>query len=171
MIRIVSYIFLLTLLSTTVSFGQKKLNSSLYNYTVIIPDSLIETTDPGNDSEKTYFDDVSGIVLMITGRDGIYDNSNSYMNCSKKDLERQLKDYQGDSTLKLISCSKSKYYTAEAVTLQFETHVLPQGFNRCLIYFIHHKNKEIQFSFMYDKADINSSIAYIDGIMHTLKLF
>jgi hypothetical protein len=152
------------------ALGQKTLQNKLYHYVLIAPDSLIETTESGNDTEKTYYDNVSGVILMITGREGIFRNTEGYMSCSKQNLERELKDYQGDSTLILISCENSKYYTEEVAILHFETKMLAEGFNRCMIYFVHHKNKEIQFSFMYDKADDKAGMAYIDKIMKTLQL-
>lgn len=167
--KITSLFFLLIAFSIT-AFAQKELKSTVYNYSMMVPDSMNETTEQGNDSERTFYDNISGMVLLITVREGIFDNPDRYMNCSKKDLERELKNFEGDPTLTIISCDKSKYYPNEAVVLQFETSILPKGYNRCVIYFIHHRNKEMQFSYMFDKADNVSSIAYIDKVMQTLKL-
>ncbi len=172
MLRLLRYscLLLCCITFTVFAFGQKKLNSSLYQYTLTVPDSLMETTEPGNDSEKTFYDNVSGVVMMVTGRAGIFENASGYMNCSKKNLETELKDYQGDSTLRLISCDQSKHYSKEVVILHFETKALPEGFNRCMMYFVHRSDKEVQFSFMYDKENDKTSVVYIEKIMQTLQL-
>ncbi|HXS37785.1 MAG TPA: hypothetical protein VN721_13865 [Flavipsychrobacter sp.] len=155
-----------------VSFAQKTINSDLYRYTLVIPNSLLRTADSIHDieSDREYYDSTIGILLFITARDGIFTNTKHYIDCSKEDLEKELKAYQSDPALKLIECSRSKYFPDKIVMLHFETSVLPAGFNRCIVYFVHHYGKEIQFSFMYNKANEELSLEYIDHVMQSLAL-
>jgi hypothetical protein len=153
-----------------ISYSQQLLTDSRHHYQLTLPDSLIEMRDEGNDSDRTFYDNTSGVVLLITAREGIYANPEGYINCSKKNLETELKNYQGDSTLKLISCEKAPIYPNDVIKLHFETKILPQGFNRCVIYFVHHAREDIQFSFMYDKAYETKSMTYIERVIQTLKL-
>ena len=88
----------------------------------------------------------------------------------KDKLEQELKKCYGDSTLRVVSCDNPKYYGDRTVSLHIEVNVLPAGFNACVIYFIHHKNKDLQFSFMFSKAATARSMDYIDKVMKTLKL-
>lgn len=169
---------LIGLLSCLLAFtfsckAQYTVDNTELRYQLKLSDSLVQWKDSAAtaDHETVYYDNYSGIVLMVTAKEGLFTNSQSYIDCSKEDLEQRLKEYQGDSTLRLISCNKSKYYPSEAVLLHFESHIYPAGLNRCIIYFIHHDGHELQFSFVYDKAAEGASLAYIDRIMQTLKLY
>jgi hypothetical protein len=163
------------ILFTVFSFqcrAQHLLNNDDLKYQFSLSDSLVQWKDSAAaaENESVFYDNYSGIVLMITAGKGLFASNANYMDCSKADLEQQLQEYQRDSTLKLISCNKSKYYQEEAVELHFESHIYPAGLNRCMIYFIHHNGKEFQLAFIYDKANDKSSLEYIDRIMQTLKL-
>ena len=132
--------------------AQYVISNSEYHYQVTLNDSLVQWRDSAAaaEHESIFYDNYSGIVFMITVREGLFTDNRSYIDCAKEDLELRLREYQADSTLKLLSCNKSKYYPEQAVELHFESHVYPAGLNRCLIYFIHHNGKELQFSFIYD---------------------
>ena len=165
-------LFILLLLNSIAGFSQYTISNIECKYELKVSDSLIRSRDSTNGKDETvYYDDDAGIVFVITVKEGIFADNNAYINCTKEYLEKDLKEYQGDSTLKLISCSKSPYYPDKTVVLHFESHIYPAGLNRCVIYFIHHRGKELQFSFIYDRANDKSSLAYINRIMQSLKLF
>ncbi|MBA3828912.1 MAG: hypothetical protein H0X33_08245 [Taibaiella sp.] len=152
-------------------YGQQVVKSKAYRYKINLPQSLKKASDSaGSAEEQAFYDDDAGIVFLISVKDGLYTDLNGYRNCSVSDMENKLRTYENDSTLKLVSCGKSRYYTAKAVVLHFETSVLPSGLDRCIIYFVHHHNKELQLSFMYSKTDEKNSMAYIDSIMQKLEL-
>ena len=48
--------------------------------------------------------------------------------------------------------------------------VLPMGFDSYIIYFIHYRNRDIQFAFTYKKANEDKSMRYIESVMKTLRL-
>ena len=169
---ILIFLILLASCRSNISFAQKSINSDLYRYTLVLPNSLLGTVDNIHDieSDREYYDSVNRIILYITARDGIFTNTNHYMNCSREDLEKELRSFQNDPALKLIECNQSKYYPEKTVMLHFETSILPAGFNRCIIYFVHHHDKEIQFSFMYNKTNEETSLVYINNVMKSLSL-
>ena len=93
-----------------------------------------------------------------------------YIDCSRKQLESKLKDSYSDSSLALVSCNRSPYYPDKATVLVFNVGVLPHGFNTCVVYFIHHRHRDIQFYFTYKKESGYAGRQYIDGVMSSLKL-
>jgi len=165
-------LFISLLLGSSRAFSQTIIENKEVGYTFLRPSSLQPMPDSLRDSlsDFTYFDEVNGIVFIISVRDSIFSKSSTYMDCAKADLQNQLRLLQGDSTLTLVSCSRSKYYPEKAIVLHFETKLMPADMNRCVIYFVHHRKKEIQFSFMYDKSQASTGLAYIDSIMRTLVL-
>jgi len=107
---------------------------------------------------------------MISGRKSAFSDVKDYLDCSKNDLEDELRRMQGDSTLKLVECRRSAYFPDKAVVLHFETSAYSPDLNRCLAYFFHHRGKEIQFFFLYSKTHDKESLNYIDRTMQSLKL-
>jgi hypothetical protein len=131
----------------------------------------MEIADSTNQVEgNLYFDTIANLVLLITKTESKFKSVKDYIDCTREQLEKELKISYSDSTLRLISCNNSAYYPEKTVALYIEIGVLPNGFNQSLIYFIHHKNKDIQFSFMFKKECAKESINKIDAIMKTLKL-
>jgi len=172
--RLYGFLFLVFLLGSIVpATAQQTINDSLYHYRLTLSDSLVQWHDSASaaEHESIFYNNYSGLVFMITVREGLFTDNRSYIDCTRGDLELRLREYQADSTLKLLSCNKSKYYPEQAVELHFESHVYPAGLNRSLIYFIHHNGKELQFSFIYNNTAEKVSLQFIDRVMQGLKLF
>jgi hypothetical protein len=163
-------IFLLVIISPA-TYGQRVVRNEQFKFELKLPDSLIARNefDDESDTVSVYYDPTPGVVLMISGRKSLYKDINSYLDCSKQGLEKQLQEFQGDSTLQLVSCNKSAYYPDKSVVLHFETAAYSPQLTRCIIYFFHYKKKEVQFFFLYNKAN-KESLSYIDKIMQSLVL-
>ncbi|MDR3680031.1 MAG: hypothetical protein P4L41_08705 [Flavipsychrobacter sp.] len=169
-------VFILYALLFSLFFGKDGLNPQIivnktFGFELTIPNSLIGDKHSGNecDTPQLYYDTTAGVILMISGRPSIFEDIKSYLDCSKEELEKELQNFQGDTSLRLVECRISPYYPANAILLHFETAAYPSNFNRCLVYFFHYKNKEVQFFFLYNKANAES-LSYIDKIMRSLIL-
>lgn len=162
---------LLSCLFIVYSAEAKKIHNRQYKFRITVPDAMNRIIDTGEVVEgELYYDTTAKVVLMISERQSKFNSVQDYIDCSRKQLESELKYFYSDSTLTLISCNRSAYYPKEANVIVFNVSVLPYGFNTCMVYFIHHKRKDIQFSFTYRKESGEQSAQYIDGIMRTLKL-
>ena len=135
----------------------------------MLPAGLFQTEND-NDTFLIYIDTASELALMVSARETTFKDVNSYLDCSRKGLEEQLQKLQEDSTLKLVECRRSQYYPDQAVVLHIETKAYLPQFDRCLIYFIHQRKKEIQFFFLYRKGNSTKSLDYIDKVMATLNI-
>ncbi len=151
--------------------GAKEIRSRHYKFRITVPDAMTRIPDTAVTIEgELYYDTTSKVVLMISERQSNFNTVQDYIDCSRKQMEKQLKYFYSDTTLTLINCSKSAYYPKQATVILFRVSVLPYGFNTCLVYFFHHRNKDIQFSFTYKKEDENEVSKYIAEIMRSLKL-
>ena len=149
----------------------KKINNKHYKFKLTIPDQLTEINDTTNGVNGTlYFDTTSEIMLMISARESRFRSVNDYIDCSIPGLEQQLQNDYGDTALRLLSCGRALHYAEKTTVLHFEVSKLPFGYNAHLVYFLHHRNKDIQFFFTYKKRKEVQSRHYIDEIMRTLKL-
>lgn len=161
-------ILTLLLVFCRIAHAQKVNNEE---YSVTLPTSLIKEADTtAADAGDLYYDQSFAVILMISERHSRFKSVKDYMDCSNRQLEDQLKNFYSDTSLQLLSCSRSPYYPKETVALNFSVSVLPYGFNTCLVYFIHHKDSDLQFSFTYNKEQAKKSMKYIDDIMQTLVL-
>lgn len=152
-------------------YGQSIITDRLFNYTLKVPETLIMHHDNDEcDSSKTYYDSASNIALMVSGRSSTFTDIKSYLDCSRKDLETDLQSLQGDKTLKVIACTRPELLPANAMVLHFETTAYLPYFDRCYIFFLHYKNKEVQFFFLYRKIYFTRSMEYIDKVMKSLQL-
>jgi hypothetical protein len=153
------------------SYAQQTIRDKDLNLELKLPDSLIEQRDVDNegDTADIYYDASAGVIFMISGRKSIFKDIKNYLDCSREGLEQELRTFQGDSTLKLMSCNRSAYYPEKSVVLHFETNAYSPGLNRCIVYFIHHKSEEIQLFFLYKKTK-SDCLDYIDKIMKSLVL-
>ena len=113
-----------------------------------------------------YYDTVTNAIMIVSGRESKFHKVDEYINCSQKDLENVLKSWSSDSTLQIISCNKTK----KATILHFRVSSSLNGSQDNIIYFIHYKKKDIQFSFLYKSEFNNDREKYVDNIMGTLKL-
>jgi hypothetical protein len=149
----------------------RKYKDKYYKFSLVLPDGLRPTFDSGDVVDGELFYDTSAkVVLMISTRQSKFQSVQDYIDCSKTQLETELKYFYSDSTLQLISCNRSAYYPEEASALLFSVSVLPYGFNTCMVYFIHHRHRDIQLSFTYKKENSLQSVRYIDEIMQSLSL-
>ncbi len=157
---------------TLPAYAQRTIISHVSHYEVIVPSTMTKDADSEENrgEDLIFYDTVSDIMMSITARDGDFKSLDSYLDCTKPTLEKDLRAAQDDSTLILLDCRKSPYYTAQSIVLHFETKAFPAGLDRSIIYFFHHNTKEIQFSFVYSKADSKNDMLYIDNIMKTMKL-
>ena len=151
-------------------FAQVVISDKQYNYQLTLPAAMKAYFSNSPSDSVTYYDTEKGVVLMIGGRKGSFKNVESYLDCSRQDLEKDLQAQQGDSTLRLIDCHRSPYYPRRSTVLHFETHAYSGHFERCLVYFFHCYGAELQFFFLYDKTRQGESLPYIDHIMHSLRL-
>jgi hypothetical protein len=168
------YCCLFVVVFCVVSFNTaiaKKIHNKQKKYSLLIPDAMISIVDTAaGDEGDMYYDKAAGIILMISDRRSKFKSVKEYMDCSNKQLEDQLKNFYSDTTLKLISCNRSQYYPEETTVLHFSVGVLSYGFTTCMVYFIHHRGNDLQFSFTYSKDVGKQSMQYIDDIMRTLEL-
>jgi hypothetical protein len=149
----------------------KVINNKRFKFSVTLPDAFIEVKDTADRVEgDLFFDTTADMVLLITKAQRKFKSVNDYIDCSRLQLENELRISYGDSTLRLLSCNKSPYYPDKTVLLNIEVSVLPQGYDQSIIYFIHHKSKDIQFSFMFKKKNATIDLKQIDAIMKTLEL-
>ncbi len=135
-----------------------------------IPPSLVEVTDSVQEHEYIFFDSIASVILMVSSREGPFKSVKEYMDCTRQQLETQLKENFEDSTLSLISCDRSLYYPEKSTLVRFHVNKLPMGYTTYSIFFIHHRRKEIQIAFTYkDHPTINIQ-HYIADVMKTMVL-
>jgi len=163
---------LITLVFSTSAYAQRTITSQLSHYQVTVPATMTKDADSNENrgDDLIFYDTVNGVMMSITARDGDFKSLSAYLDCTKPTLEKDLRAAQDDSTLILMDCRRSPYYTDRSIVLHFETKAYPAGLDRCLIYFFHHDKKELQFSFVYSKVDAKTDMAYIDEIIKTVKL-
>jgi hypothetical protein len=161
----------LLLLPGACVYGQSVVTDPLFNYQLTLPATLVQHHYANeSDSSKIYHDTTADVVLMISGRPSTFTDIKSYLDCSKSDMEKELRAFQGDTSLKLVECSNPANMPSNAAVLQFETNAYLPDFDRCYIYFLHYKSKEVQFFFLYHKTNFERSMEYIDNVMATLRL-
>jgi hypothetical protein len=147
-----------------------KIHNRQYKFKITIPGKMAEVKDSSLTESRLFYDTTAQIILVISERQSQFNSVKEYLDCAQKDLEQLLKFEYGDRSLELTSCRNSPYYPAKATVLQFRVSVLPFGFDTYVIYFIHHKGKDLQFAFTCKKEQAKDNMNYIDGIMSTLKL-
>jgi len=149
----------------------KRIHDKNYKYKITIPKTALQIKDTSGGQEGSLFYDTSkDIVLIISARESAFTSVKEYIDCSNTELETKLKQSFGDSTLNMISCNRSEFYPEQTAVVHFSVGDLQNGFNTYVIYFIHNRNEDLQISFTYNKETEQRSVAYIDGVMHSLKL-
>lgn len=118
---------------------------------------------------ELYVDTVSQLVLIISERESKFRSVDDYVNCSDREIEQRLQTDYGDTTLHLINCSRSAYYPKEATVLHFRVSLLPHGYDTYMMYFIHHRKRDVQLAFIYSQS-ASMPGSGIDAIMKTMKL-
>ena len=149
----------------------KQIVNKHYKFSITLPDKLVEIDDSSNTLfSSAYYDSIASMLLMISAQKGVFKHVKDYIDCAHLELENQLQTDYGDTTLRLLSCSKSDFYPKKTTLLRFEIKSLNPGYSRFIIYFIHHRKYDIQISFTYKKENEVSSVQYINRIMETLAL-
>ena len=149
----------------------KTLHNKRYKFAISIPDKMVRIDDSTDTIyQQLYYDTSIGIVFIISGRESKFKSVTDYIDCSREGLEQAMKTNYGDSLLTMTSCNHSPYYPDKTTELHFIVTVLPFGFDRYVVYFIHHRHKDLQLSFTYKKENEKASLADIDKIMRTIKL-
>ena len=142
-----------------------------YHFSLSLPETMIQVaSSPENKAGELYLDSATNLILLITRTESRFKSVDDYVDCSRSTLENELRICYDDTSLKLLSCSKSAFYPKKTVLLQIELSVLPSGYDECEIYFIHHRRKDIQFSFMFLKANAAPAINEVSKIMSSLAL-
>lgn len=165
---------LVLLCSSLHAYCQKTVKNDDYRFHLSLPDGFVllpADTVVQQPVELSYFNDHEKIYVVVTARKSRFTDIKSYLDCTKESLERDLQRYREDTTLRLVECRASKYYPGKTTVLHFTTRALYGRLNRCLIYFIHHRDEEIQVSFMYADSQIQESIGIVEGIMQSLELY
>ena len=142
----------------------KKLHDKNYKFKISLPQTMKMINDTGQG--EIYYDSLTSTVLIISGRESKFHTVDEYINCTRSDLESALKNWISDSTLQIISCNKNK----KATILHFRVGKPPIKYQDNIIYFIHHRHMDIQFSFLYKTEDTPQREKDIENIMHTLRL-
>ncbi len=156
------------------AYCQKLVKNDEYRFQLSLPQGFLllpPDTTVQQPVELSYFNEREKIYVVITARKSRFTDIKSYLDCTKESLERDLQRYREDTTLRLVECRASKYYPGNTTVLHFTTRALYGRLNRCLIYFIHHRDEEIQVSFMYADSRMQESIGIVEGIMQSLELY
>lgn len=148
----------------------KRVHNRHYKFAFKTPDSMVEIGHtPDSAAGMLYYGIDTGVSLTIFARDGKFKSVHDYLDCSREELEQILKAAYGDSTFHLINCCESKYYPEKTTVLYFQ--VASNNLDDMnLIYFIHHRKKDIQLYFTFSRKHEVSSLKYIDAVMQSLKL-
>lgn len=164
-------VFICLLVGSAGKAEGKKIKSPKYKFSITIPDAMkyiVDTTSWGDD--LLYYDTVSDVIFMISERKSKFKRVTDYIDCSKEKLESQLRDFYSDTALILRSCSRSLYFPQKTTAILIKVSVLPHGYTNSMVYFVHHKKRDLQFSFTYKDESLEIIGRYIDGVMSTLKL-
>ena len=164
-------VWLLSSIGSNVAYA-KRAHAKAPEFKINIPNTMRELDDTAtrDGGERFYFDTTNNIVLIISGRESQFNSVNDYIDGSNEDLEQKLQTAFGDSTVKLISCARSKYCRGRSAVVRFTLTDDKNGLDTYVVYFIHDKNEDLQISFMYSKQSEQQSTAYVDGVMQTFKL-
>lgn len=131
-----------------------------------LPPSMVLDTSISSGEEKVYWDSLRHTIMAFTVSKSAFTSVDNYLSCSWKDLDVRLRGLSEDSTFQLISCEKTKLATVLTYS------VSPQGryYPYCILYFIHRKSFELQFSFYFKTSITDADRKYTDEIMNTLKI-
>ena len=171
MLNKVVWLFIISLVLFMQNSHAKTVHKKQFRFTIMIPEGMKLVEDSGaHNGDEMYYDTTAGFVLIISEQQSKMKSVKNYIDCSKQELESMLKASYEDTSLHLLSCNQSPYYPEKINLIIFDLSVLPYGFNRCVVYFVHHRRKDLQFSFMYNKDNAAASMITIDKIMKSLVL-
>jgi|GEM_PF-1499269 len=165
--KVFSVVFAIAIfLLAQTSYG-RKIHNRQYRFKITMPETM-KRIRLANDTAQgqIYYDSVADIGLIISWRESKFHKVDEYINCSWKELESILKDCIADTSLRVISCSKKKRMTI----LDFIVSPSTNSYQNSIIYFVHHKQTDIQFSFVCKKEFTSEERRYMKSMMRTLKL-
>jgi hypothetical protein len=171
---LIGCICLVLLGASTVALSQKPINNEDYKFKITAPEGFIllsADTPLYKPIQYSLFNEKEKIYLIVTARRSKFTDIKSYLDCSKEHLERDLQLFREDTSLRLIECRLSKFYSGNSTLLHFSFNAQYEGLNRCLIYFLHHRDEEIQVSFMYVDSLKQESMVVMDKVMQSLELY
>ncbi len=149
----------------------KTIHDKRYKLKLTLPETMKVVSDAtDSEPEETFYDSTIGIVLIISGRKNKFKSVKEYIDCTKKDLEHNLRLFADDSTLVLLGCQISPYYPQAAIVMHFCLDMQLNQFDTYMMYFIHYRKRDIQLSFSYKGPTEQKCLSYIDDIMKTLRL-
>ena len=165
------YVVLLSVCFLSTTSQARTLHNKRFKFNITIPDRMARIDDSTDGLyQQIYYDTTIGLIFIISARESTFKSVTDYIDCSRQGLEQAMKTNYGDSLLTMKSCNRSQYYPDQTTVLNFEVSVLPFGFDRYVVYFIHHHHKDLQLSFTYKKENEQPSLAAIGKIMNTLRL-
>jgi hypothetical protein len=162
---------LLVMLAICVQAHSRTLLDKKLKYQISIPDNMVIIhTDDAAESGEFFYDSSSNFILQIFKTPSKFKSIGEYLDCTQSQLESSLQKSYGDTSLRLMSCNVSPYYPEKIIMLNMEVSVLPSSFNQAIIYFVHHKKYDVQFSFLFNRSAFEKVFPSISKIMKTLIL-
>lgn len=149
----------------------KVIRNHHFRFSILVPDQFLQIPDTLAGESSVFYDTVLGTVFMYSGTEHKkFKTVRDYIDCSRKDLEQELRQAYGDTSLELVSCSQPQFYPKKTVVLHFRVTPLSSGQDTYTIYFIHHRHKDIQVSFTYKRSLDQADPGFINRIMSTMVL-
>lgn len=136
-----------------------------YAYVMRIPGSMNRVKDTTNNSH-IYYDGDQDVLLATTTTKSPFKSVDDYLNCSWPDLDNNLRKLSEDTTFSLLSCNK----TDRGTILSYSISPAVNSYPFCILYFIHHQQVELQFSFYFRKNDPVTNGQYATDIMRTMRV-
>jgi hypothetical protein len=165
-----SYIWLVTVLMAlclaTPAQGQTEKKIRTYAYIVKIPASMNLVSDTLAGKGQIYYDGERDILMAATASESIFKSVDDYLNCSWPELDKNLRQASEDTSFRLLSCNK----TGKATILIYTINAAINAYPYCILYFIHHKQFELQFSFYFRKSEPALNERYAADIMRTMRV-
>ena len=157
--------------SCSVIWGQaaaRKFRDHHLKFSFDVPAGMVKVPDTLGGG--MFYDSTTDVVLLITETESPFKSVHEYIDCNQLELEQNLRQSYADSTLQLLSCTRSPYYSQKTTVITMALGVLSSGYDRCTVYFIHHHHNDLQFSFMFRKPGATPALKKIDEVMSSLRL-
>ena len=148
--------------------GTQKIKDRQLKFSFDLPAGMVKVPDTLGGG--MFYDSTADLVLLITETESPFKSVHEYIDCNQMELEYNLRKSYADSSLQLLSCTHSPYYSKKTTVITMALGVLSSGYDRCTVYFIHHRRKDVQFSFMFKKPGVALAMKKIDEVMGSLRL-
>lgn len=146
--------------------GQTAKKIRTYAYIVKIPASMNLVSDTMVDKGQIYYDGERDVLLATTTTKSPFKSVDDYLNCSWPGLDINLRKLSEDTSFRLVSCNKTGTATILIYTIDAAINAYPY----CILYFIHHKQFELQFSFYFRKSEPDLNERYAADIMRSMRV-